>query len=193
MHPTTRRLFTPGDLRKMRAAGIIAEEERVELIEGEILAIPEAGVNHAAHLSRISAYFRTLLENVRQPYESAKVGVQQPLLIHARLELRPDITLTTPRIFAFPQPKAPKEEVSLLIEVGDESLEYCRAVKLPIYARAAFSEVWLISPGEEVIEVHYFAKPAEGTYEFVERVGRGESFVLQNAPDIEVLVDDLLG
>ncbi len=177
----------------MKAAGIIAEGERVELIEGEIVVIPSASDNHASHLSHISNYFRTQLASARRPYDRAKVHAQEPLRIHDLLELRPDVALVTPRIFSFPQPDAPKDEVSLLIEIGDESLEYCRVVKLSIYARAAFFEVWLVSPGEAIIEMHYFAKPAEGTYEFVERVGRGETFVLQNAPDIEVRVEEILG
>lgn len=192
MHPTTRRLFSPDDLRVMAEHGIISEDEWVDLIEGEIIQVPRPGGNHAQHLDRISNHLRTQMDEVSYRYGEVSVGVLKPLRIHNRLELRPDLSLTTPRIDMYPLKGHGKAEVSLIVEVGDGELEYQREVRLPIYARHACFEVWLVNPNRGWIDLHTLANPADGIYEYVERLGRGESIRLQNV-DITLKAEDILG
>lgn len=141
MHPTTRRLFSPDDLRVMAEHGIISEDERLDLIECDIIQVPRPGGNHAQHLDRISNHFRAQMDEVSYRYGEVTVGVQKPLRIHNHLELRPDLSLITPRIDMYPLKDPGKEEVSLIVEVDDGELEYQREVRLPIYARHVCFEV----------------------------------------------------
>lgn len=192
MHPTTRRLFSPDDLRVMAEHGIISADEQVDLIEGEIIEVPRPGGSHAQHLDRISNHLRGLMDEASYRYGGVTLEGQKPLRIHNRLELRPDLSLITPRVDMYPLKDQGKEEVSLIIEVGDRDLEYQREVRLPIYARHACFEVWLVNPDRRWIDLHIFANPADGTFEYVERLGRGESIGLQNV-NITVKVEDFLG
>ena len=192
MHPTARRLFSPNDLRVMAEHGIISEDERVDLIEGEIIQVPRPGGNHAQHLDRISNHLRAQRDTEFRRYSKLAVGVRSPLRIRDRLELRPDLTLVTSRVDMYPLKDQGKEEISLIVEVGDGELEYHREVRLPIYARHACFEVWLVNCDGGWVDAHTFANPAEGTYEYVDRFGPGEAIWLQNVT-IAVKVEDVLG
>jgi Uma2 family endonuclease len=119
------------------------------------------------------------------------IYTQNPIRLSDLSEPQPDITLLRWRDDfyrrALPQP----EDVLLVIEVADTTVETDRAVKLPLYARAGINEVWLVNPPAERIEL--YAAPAAGAYQTVKYFQRGEDVQAQTIPNLVISVADVLG
>ena len=86
-----------------------------------------------------------------------------------------------------PQP----QDIFLLIEVADSSLEYDRDVKIPLYASSGITEVWLVDIYEQVIIVYRY--PSENGYSDIQKLSRGEKMSIQAFSEINLVVDDILG
>ncbi|MFH1744207.1 MAG: Uma2 family endonuclease [bacterium] len=180
-----RRLFTVEDYHRMGEAGILSEDDRVELLEGEIVQMTPIGSKHAGCVNRLAQLF---FEKVAR---RAIVTVQNPGRLGEYSEPQPDLMLarTRPDFYADAHPKP--EEVLLVIEVSDTSADFDRKVKILLYAQAGIPEVWLADLPAECIEV--YRKPSSHGYEEVNRFQRGETFSVQAFPDIELTVDQILG
>ena len=181
-----RRRFTLDEYHRMGEAGILGEDDRVELIEGEIVVMTPIGSLHASTVARIQAFFTLRLA------ERAVVWTQNPVLLPALIsEPQPDVMLLAPRAdfyaSALPEPR----DVRLLIEVADSSLAYDRRTKIPLYARAGVAESWLVNLEAARIDVHSGA--GVSGYSDVRTPGRGERFSPLAFPDITVTLADLLG
>lgn len=151
----------------MAAAGVLSEDDRVELIEGEIIEMSPIGSRHAACVGRLTK----LLE--RLAGDHAIVWVQNPVQVNDYSEPVPDVTLLRRRDDFYAQGKPGPADVLLLVEVADSTLGYDRQVKVPLYARAGVPEVWVVNLPGEVVEV--YARPEGGEYQETRLVGRGES------------------
>src|SRR6266496_1101040 len=125
----TRRQFTVAEYYRMGKAGILTEDDRVELIEGEIIQVPPIGVPHASHVDRLLRLFASTLLAV------AHISVQNPLRLSVRSEPVPDLMLLRlrPDLYSGAGPTA--ADVLLLVEVSDTTLSYDLQIKLPLYAR----------------------------------------------------------
>ncbi len=180
-----RRLFTVAEYHRMAEAGILQEDDRVELIEGEIVAMNPIGSRHAAAVDRLT---RLLTQAAG---ERAIVRVQSPVQLGERSEPQPDLALLKPRpdFYAGAHPGA--EDVLLLVEVADASADYDRQVKLPLYARAGVPEAWLVDLDGQAVEV--LRHPSAHGYATTERVGRGQSLPVPGLPDARLAVDLILG
>ena len=179
----TRRRFTVHDYHRMGEAGILHEDDRVELIEGEIVEMAAIGTRHFACVNQLT---RSL---VREVGDAAIVSVQNPVRLSERLEPQPDMTVIRARDYegSLPGP----EDVLLLIEVSDTTLAYDRNVKLPLYARAGIPEVWIVDLMGEVIERH--TGPSGDGYRRVERARRGEEIRSSALPEPSFRVEAVLG
>lgn len=168
----------------MAESGILTEDDRVELINGEIISMSPINSPHGGCVNRISNLFAYLL------HQKAVVTVQNPLLISDHSEPEPDVMLLKPRndfyADAHPQP----EDVFLLIEVADSSLSYDREVKLPLYATAQVPEVWIVNLADKQIEVHRL--PSEGKYQQAEIVKRNHILDIPHF-SISVTAEELMG
>src|SRR6266850_3035884 len=124
------RLFTVAEYYRMTEAGIFKEDDRVELIEGEVVSMSPIGSRHAACVERLSALIRHAVLN-----ESISVRIQNPVRLSEYSEPLPDVSLVRTRedFYAAGHPAA--ADVVLLIEVADASLMYDRHTKIPLYAR----------------------------------------------------------
>jgi Uma2 family endonuclease len=149
-------LFTVDDYQRMGETGILHEDDRVELIEGEIVAMPPIGSPHGGGVKHL---IRLLTSTVG---ERAIVSAQDPIVLRPRSEPQPDITLLRPRsdFYADSHPEA--ADVLLLIEVADSSLHYDLHVKVPLYARQGIPEVWVVDIAHR--KVLRFSRPEGGTY-----------------------------
>lgn len=169
----------------MGEAGILREDDRVELIDGEIVQMTPIGSAHAACVKRLMHLF------VRALADRAIVSVQDPIAIPRGSEPQPDLALLRPRADFYrgghPQPA----DVWLVVEVADSSLAYDRAVKLPLYARAGIPEVWLVDLSGDTVEV--LRRPAAGRYGETQRRQRSERLGCEAFPDTAFSVDDVLG
>jgi Uma2 family endonuclease len=119
------------------------------------------------------------------------VSVQNPLVLDDFSEPEPDVALLKPRddFYAAAHPTA--QDVFLVIEIADTSLEYDREVKLPAYARAGIPEVWIANFSADLVECH--AEPAGGVYRNARSHHRGETILFRPLPNIAVEVEQILG
>lgn len=139
----------------MGEAGILHEDDRVELIEGEVIEMTPIGVRHARTVTVLSHYLH------EQVGGRLIVTVQNPIGLSERSEPQPDLALLRWRDDFYPE-RPISADVVLLIEVADSSVAFDRAIKLPIYARAGIGEVWLVDLPAGVIEV--FLEPSAAGY-----------------------------
>jgi Uma2 family endonuclease len=179
-----RRRFTREEYHRMAEAGILHEDDRVELIEGEIVQMTPIGRRHAACVAELN---RLLVPAVGQ---RALLWPQNPITLPNETEPQPDIVLLRPRRDRYLADDAHPDDVLLLVEVADTSQRYDRLVKLPLYGRAGVPEVWIVDLPGEVIEV--YRRPTPAGYAQVERVGRGSTVAPAAFPDILLPVDVIL-
>ena len=131
----------------MGEVGLLEEDDRVELIDGRILRMAPIGSRHSAYVALLHRAFRPVEDR-------AIVRVQDPIVLDEETEPQPDIAVVRfkPDLYADAHPRP--EDVLLLIEVSDTSLEMDREVKLPLYAASAIPEVWIVNLVEEIVEVY---------------------------------------
>lgn len=169
----------------MAEAGILTEDDRTELIEGQILSMSPVGSKHYGCVNRLNKLLVTQLK------DRAVVHVQNPVRLSDGSEPAPDLTLLKPRddFYAnrFPTP----EDVFLVIEVAETSLAYDRQVKAPLYARHGIPELWLVALEEEYVEV--YRRPAPDGYGRIVRHERGQPLDIQALGEGILTVDDVLG
>jgi Uma2 family endonuclease len=133
-----RHRFTVEEYHKMGEAGLLSEDDRVELIDGEIVDMAPVGTRHLACVVALNHLF------VEASGGRYFVSVQNPVALGERNEPQPDLSLLRTR----PDPTAARPpgpgDVFLVVEVSDTTLAYDRDVKLPRYAQAGVPEVWIV-------------------------------------------------
>ena len=158
------RLINVDEFYQMANAGILAEDERVELIEGELLAMSPIGSFHANIVDCIThSLFQQIGNNVR-------VRIQNPLFLSNVNEPEPDVALVKKANYSQQHPTP--ADVFLLIEVADSSEKYDRKTKLPLYAHYEIPEVWLINVKQKKLEI--YQKPSPEGYCVTLRPQKGE-------------------
>ncbi len=180
-----RRQFTVDEYYQMGRVGILSEDDRVELIEGEIIEMPPIGGRHASCVNRLNRLFLMALG------DSAVVTVQNPLRLDGRSEPVPDVMIVKPRADFYEERHPLPEDVLLLVEVSDSTIGYDRRVKLPLYAQHGVPEVWIADLDRGVIRVHQ--DPTPDGYRVVHTRRRGDRLVPSAFPDLAFAVDDILG
>lgn len=163
--------------------GILKEDDRVELIRGEIVAKMPIGDPHVAAVNRLNRILG------RKVADAATVSVQNPVRL-ADSEPEPDITLIVPREDDYSTGKPLAVDVLLVIEVADSSLELDREVKAQLYAENAISEYWIVNLVDNCLEVRREPRP-DGTYADVRILRSGDSIDLVNLPGLTITVADL--
>jgi Uma2 family endonuclease len=180
-----RHRLTVHDFHRMGEAGILPVESRLELIEGEIIAMAPIGSRHAAIVTRANRLF------VQAVAGRAIVSVQNPIILGEQSEPEPDLALIRPRddFYALALPRA--DEVLLIVEVADTTLRYDREIKIPLYARHGIPEVWLIDVDGRTLTV--FETPAEGRYRDERRVRPSGALAPKALPGVEVDLSRFFG
>jgi Uma2 family endonuclease len=180
----TRWRFTVDDYYAMAAAGILREDDRVELIDGEIIEMPPIGPGHANVVDRI-----TLLL-VRRLGDRAQIRSQNPIRLDQLNEPQPDFALLRLRPDGYGSTHPTPEDVLLVIEVSDTTLATDRDVKMPLYARFGIREGWIVDVQHQVVAIH--REPTPRGYQLVTPMRHGDTVRPLAFPDIEIAVDDLL-
>lgn len=163
--------------------GMLTESDKVELIHGQIVTMSPKGSRHAACLSEVN---RWLNQHVSR---SMIVRPQDPIQIPNHSEPEPDLALVKFREDKYANGHPLPEEVLLVIEIADSSLDYDRRVKAPLYAEAGIPAYWIINLPDGVIEQH--TQPLGDRYKTVRVLERGERLNLPGS-DLGVLVEDWL-
>ena len=181
-----RRRFTVDEYYRMAEAGILSEDDRVELIEGEIVEMPPIGSPHASVVDRLAA---ALLRGL--PGGEAIVRVQNPVRLTDLSEPVPDLAILRFRPDYYVNAHPGPADVILLIEVADTTFRYDQEVKIPLYARSEIPEAWVVDLNAE--QVHVYRRPTAGGYEEQRSAGHGEWFSAQALPEVHLAVDEILG
>lgn len=169
----------------MGESGIILPDERVELIEGEIIQMTPIGPPHIGAVIHLN----TLL--VRGAGDLAMVSPQLPVRLGDLSMPQPDLALLKARSNFYTDVHPRENDVLLAIEVADSSVRYDRRVKLPLYARFGIPEYWIVNIPETCIEVYRI--PAGDSYQEFRRYVTGEYLAPQALPDLVIEVGALLG
>jgi len=180
------RRFTVDEYYRMAEAGVLAPNDRVELLDGRIYIMSPIGSEHAACVRRLT---RLLIQGVGA---NALVSTQNPIRLGEKSEPEPDLALLHPREDDYAARHPEPEDLFLVIEVADSSLEFDRTVKRPLYAQAGIPECWIVNLKKNRIEVH--RSPADNGYEEKRPRDRGQSVSVQALPSLAPLaVNDVLG
>ena len=148
--------LTVTEYHRLGENGIFDEDSRVELIEGDLIAMPPIGEQHASKTRRLNRLFSL------QVGDTAIVDVQNPVMLDAHSEPQPDIVLLKPCPDFYESAHPRPEDVLLLIEVSDSTLRYDRDIKVPLYAKAGIAEVWLLDAASQRLEI--YRRPSPGGY-----------------------------
>lgn len=170
--------FSVGEYYRMAETGILSPDARVELLDGKIIDMSPIGPNHGAVTKRLNHIF-TDLANDRWV-----VSVQDPVHLDEYSEPQPDLMLLKPAADYYASDHPKPEDVFLLIEVADSSLELDREQKLPAYGRAGVREVWIVNLGDKAIEV--YREPHFAGYGSRAVVRSGDEVSLQAFPDVSL-------
>ncbi|HVF99656.1 MAG TPA: Uma2 family endonuclease [Chloroflexia bacterium] len=182
---TDRHRFSVDEYNKMVESGILPEDARVELIEGEIVDMAPIGLRHAQCVNNLSWLLSDLLPG------KARVQVQNPVQLDQYSQVQPDVTLLRFRDYTRDRQHLGPADVLLAVEVSDTTLIKDRQLKLPLYAQAGIPEVWIVNIQQERIEVH--SQPEGGAYKTVRRLRRGQSVAVPGFAEAKVKVDEVLG
>jgi len=180
-----RRRFTVDEYYRMVKAGILNEDDRVELIEGDIVEMAPIGSRLAGCVKHLNELFS---QGVGQ---HALVSVQDPVRLGERTEPQPDIALLRRRSDYYASAHPGPGDLLLMVEVADTSADYDRGVKAPLYAGAGIREFWLVDLQGQRIEVYRDASP-EG-YRQMRTVQRGERLSPEALANLELSAEDVLG
>ena len=145
---TERRKFTAAEYHLMAKTGILHEDDRVELIEGDIVQMAPIGSRHAGRVKRVNRLVS------RRVGDDALVGVQDPISLGESCEPEPDISLLRYRDDFYANSHPGPADIFLLIEVADSSLEYDRETKAIVYARHGIPELWIVNLISRRVEVY---------------------------------------
>lgn len=169
----------------MAEVGILYEDDRVELLDGEIWQMIPIGSYHAACVDRLNRLLN------RQAGPDVIVRVQSSIQLDDYTEPQPDLALLRmqPDFYAEALPTA--ADVLLLIEVADTSQEFDRRIKLPRYAQAGVPEVWLVDLKAKSVRV--YTQPTESGYQVIQQLGPDQTAVATTIAGLAVAVKDILG
>ena len=183
------RRFNVREYHRMAEAGILGEDDRLELVGGELVEMAPIG---SRHLACVVALNHLLVEASKSRWF---VSVQNPVRLGDRDEPEPDLSLLKSR----PDPAAPgppgPDDLLVVVEVSGTTLSYDRNVKLPLYAAARIPEAWVVDLQDRKVEV--YADPgstgsARG-YRGFSSYAPGETIASENVAGLSLAVNEVLG
>ncbi len=184
-HPwIARRKLDVIEYERMGAAGILHEDDRVELIEGELICMAPIGDRHAGS----SMTLNMLL--VRGVGDRAIVSVGNPVRLDMHNEPQPDFALLRPKPGGYLGGKPRPEDVLLLIELSDSTLRFDRTVKLPLYGGHGIREYWILNLAQRAAEI--CRGPRADGYASIETLGPDAALEPEALPGLRFTVADLI-
>lgn len=175
--------LTVAEYHRLGENGIFDEDFRVELIEGDLIAMPSIGEQHASKTRQLNRLFSL------QVGDTAIVDVQNPVALDVHSEPQPDMVLLKPRPDFYASAHPGPEDVLLLIEVSDSTLRYDRDIKVPLYAKAGIPEVWLLDVTGQRLEI--YRRPSPEGYREIHYPAPTESIAPVLLPELILSVASL--
>lgn len=177
------RKFTVEEYHKMAEVGLFHNGDRLELIKGEIIEMSPVGFKHASCVKKLNYLFSERLG------DKVIIGVQDPIKLKDNSEPQPDLVLLKPRADFYSTQHPQPEDILLLIEVADSSIDYDRNVKIPLYAENKIQEVWLVNLNQYCLEV--YQKPYQNYYQNMQKLSEKDSITLTNFKNTIIQVINL--
>ncbi len=184
MIPLSRHRFSMDQFQEMARAGILADNARVELIDGDLIDMAPIGSRHGSAVALLTRTF------VRQGGDVV-VWAQSAIGLSPSSAPQPDIAILTPQARAYRDALPGAGDILLVIEVAESSLGYDRLVKGALYARHGIREYWLVNLPDRALEVHH--TPEMGVFRSVSTLGRSDSAVPRALPRVRIPLDLLSG
>ncbi len=179
------RRFTAHEYARLIETGILSEDERVELIEGEIINMAPIGSRHAGTVNTLIMLLSSLVAARR-----VVVAPQNPVHLDEYSEPQPDVVIARVRPDNYRDGHPTPSDILFLIEIMDTTQEYDRKVKLPLYARAGVAETWLIDLASSKIEA--YQEPSSEGYRATRVYTNDEMLSPVLLPEFIVRVFDIL-
>ena len=166
--PTLRR-WTRDEYYRMAEVGLIGEEDRVELIEGEI--VRKMSPQKSPHTVVVQIVQQSLIASFGPDYH---VRAQFPILIEGDSEPEPDAVVARGNARRFLQSHPTAAEIVLVVEVSDSTLSFDRGRKARLYARGGIADYWIVNLVDRRVEV--MSNPVEDLgYRTITLYREGES------------------
>lgn len=179
------RRFKVAEFLRLAEIGFLREDERVELIRGEIVEMSPINVTHASTVSRLLSLLSNLLGR------RVILSVQNPVELDDETLPQPDVALLQPRDDFYSKHHPGPQDILLLIEVSDSTVPYDRRIKASLYSTAGVIEYWIVNLPERQIEV--YREPRPNGYRTLTRYAPGETITPLAFADITVSVSDIIG
>jgi Uma2 family endonuclease len=170
---------------RMIEAGIFGDQDRVELIDGELRTMPPISAHHAGKTNRLNRLFTRRVE------DSALISVQNPLTLGKSSEPEPDLVLLKPRPDYYEGSNPGPADVLLVIEIADSSLSHDRDVKAPLYAANGIPELWIVDLSNERLAV--YRDPGPNGYRQILLPDAGQTIAPKRLPKVKIGVEELWG
>jgi len=179
-----RRRLTVDDFAKMCEVGILTADDRVELIDGELIEMPPMGPPHAGIVNHLAKIL------IHRLGDGADLRIQSSVLLSRYTQPEPDLAVVRPDpnryLLRHPQPT----DILIAIEVADSSLRYDRREKIPRYAAAGVPEAWLVDVRARSITV--YTEPGSDGYDTSRTVGWAEELVATAVPSLNLVFEEIL-
>ena len=179
-----KRNFTVDDYYHLADVGILDEDDRIELIDGEIVLMSPINVPHAYCVKAFTREFYMTAS------EQAVISVQDPIHLNENSEPQPDVVLLRSRDDFYAEAHPTPDDILLLVEVADSSLNRDRQKARDTYAKHGIPEVWIANLPDGCVE--RYRNPAEDGYQDVARFERGDGISPALLPNVRIEVDDIL-
>jgi Uma2 family endonuclease len=168
-----RHRFSVDEYHRMGEAGLFGEDDRIELIEGEVVDMVPIGGPHVFLVNRLTRHF------VRCGGDQVVVSVQNPIRLSDNTEPEPDLVLLDPQLVS--SSRVPDAAAAfLVVEVAGSSLAYDRSVKARLYGQAGVPEYWLLDVEQRRLE--RFSRPSPEGYRESRLFLEGESLESERLP-----------
>lgn len=180
-----RRMWTADEYHHMAEVGILHEDDRVELIDGEIVAMSPIGSRQATCVNRIVSVLqqRVGIEFI--------MSVQNSICLNDASEPQPDVAVLRSRADYYADPLPMPSDVLLLMEVADTSLNYDQHVKLPRYAEAGIAALWIVDVARSMLT--RYTDPRQSFYANQQHAQRGDALQASVLPDLLIPMDEICG
>ena len=177
-------LLTTDQYHLMHEAGVFQDGDRLELVNGEIQTMSPIGRKHVACIIRLVKLFEKKLG------DRVMVSAQNSVRLDNHAEPQPDIAILKWRDDFYHEALPTPDDILLIIEVADSSLDYDRHVKAPLYAAAGIPEMWLFDVNKKIIEG--YSQPSPNGYKLLRRYDEGDNLSILAFPDVTFNWNELL-
>ncbi len=148
MVTATHRKFTIDEYHRLVDLGFFTENDRIELIRGEIIEMAPKRTPHSVCNSTLFGELYRLL------YDRANVRGQEPITLPSNSEPEPDVVIAKKKVDNYLAAYPTVEDIILVIEISDSTLQYDRETKLPLYAEAGINNYWIVNLVQNNLEVY---------------------------------------